>query len=293
MIAGQRVYSSLPFAFLAASTAKGTDSALLSRAALLEDSGLVLSRAALLEDGFAAITAELEGAPVHLLARHTAHYSEFFAQAHQLRLRVARSGHWLQLDQPAAQTALLSWLLGPGLLLALVRHDVWALHASAIALPGNAAAILLLGRSGASKSSIARAVQLIGGRRYTDDISPISVAHGQLQLRPRFPQLKLNQADAALPEIVPVRAIVGLTDFAQSFSITAIDQPMECTKRLLSHTVATRLFHQDDHAAVLAALAAIGTNYANRFFTVQPRFAPDDPIGAAIDLLERLAAKLE
>jgi hypothetical protein len=277
-IAGQRVQSSLPFAFM-------------ERGKTINEP--VVAMAASAGETQSEVAAELEGRRVRLLARHTAQHSEFIEHADGVQLRVCRFGNWVHLNQQPTSASLASWLLGPGLLLALARHEVLALHASALALPGDDRAVLFLGRSGASKSSIARAALTIGGRRYTDDISPIAVEHGQLKLLPVFPQLKLDHVDPRLPQQVAVRAIVALDAFAPTLQITQILEPMSLTKRLLAHTVATRLFNAQDHAVALSSLAAIGSALANRFYLVQPQFAPDHPADAAEELLARLVATLE
>lgn len=168
-----------------------------------------------------------------------------------------------ELDPGCDDEQLAAAVLGPALVLALARQDVWCLHASAVEMEGRA--ILFLGRSGAGKSTLAHRLASNGvvSRRLADDVVPVAVAGGTLWCLPHFPQLKLGateQAGADVPERMPVGAVYCLEEAEDDCGGRA----EELTQRsavgvLVQRTVAARLFDKQllkRHLGFCAAAAA-------------------------------------
>jgi energy-coupling factor transporter ATP-binding protein EcfA2 len=100
----------------------------------------------------------------------------------------------------------LSWLrqclLGPALGLVLQQRGALALHASAVALEGEA--VVVMGPKGAGKSTIAAAMCGQGGRLLADDIVVIDRGSTDVpHVRPGFPQLKLWTDSAGAVALSP------------------------------------------------------------------------------------------
>jgi hypothetical protein len=185
--------------------------------------------------------AELEAQVVELHVAHT-EAASYFGNT-EIRGCVSHDGLDARLqvlkqsDQPPlSESRIRSWLCGPLLILALARRGVFCLHAGAVRTK-NGEAVLILGRSGVGKSTLARADPALS---LVDDIAPVTVMDGQLYLLPHFPQLKLPQPFANLPERVPVAQIWHLQTPAQ-MSQRALSA-IELAPIILQHTVASRLF---------------------------------------------------
>ena len=136
-------------------------------------------------------------------------------------------------------------LLGPPLMLALARRGVWCLHASAIAYQHRVA--VFLGISGAGKSTLAAYLGAQPGvRQLGDDILPVALENGALQVLPHFPQLKLppdRQPGLNFPESLPLSALY-LLDEQPAISFEP-HSPASAAMTLASHSVAARLFDRD------------------------------------------------
>jgi hypothetical protein len=163
-------------------------------------------------------------------------------------------------------------ILGPPLTLALIRRNIWCLHASAIQRQGRA--VLLLGHSGQGKSTLAR---YCDGRtdmpRIADDIIPC-VPSQELPLAiPQFPQLKLpvaTQQHLAQSANVPLGALVFLVTGPriEEPALTPISA-MTALKPLAEQTVAIGLFDRETHQRHLA--------YAARLLAQVPAYRLDYP----------------
>ncbi len=154
-------------------------------------------------------------------------------------------------------------ILGPGLLYALAHQQVFALHASALRLGASATApaLALIAASGTGKSTLARAAHTLGWERLADDVLPLALgSNGHLELRPRFPQLKLPPADqypASAPDCVALASLVSLERGAG----TRIEPlaPRAAAELVLRNTLASRLLPRAclaTHLQLVAAVAA-------------------------------------
>ena len=167
----------------------------------------------------------------------------------------------LSLRRPPEQSEWLPELiLGPGLLYALAHQCVFALHASALRLGGTpkAPAVALIAASGTGKSTLARAAHALGWERLADDVLPLALGTGQLELRPHFPQLKLPPAaqyPASAPERVPLAALLCL-ERGPALRMEALP-PRAAADLVLRNTLASRLLPRACLAAHLQLVAAV------------------------------------
>ncbi len=123
---------------------------------------------------------------------------------------LVRDGSHVMIDSlPEAEEDLIRLpLLGPVLSLLLHQRGLLVLHASAVAIDGQAVAFI--GRKGWGKSTTAAALHARGHALVTDDILAVDLsAEGIPHVAPGFPQLKLRPeaARAALgddPDALPV-----------------------------------------------------------------------------------------
>jgi hypothetical protein len=192
-------------------------------------------------------TAELDAGAVRLQLAHTDSASYFGNE--EMQAQVSHDGLEAQLHCLVAlsESRVRSWVCGPLLILALARRGVFCLHASAV-LNAQGGAVLMLGRSGVGKSTLARASR----SPLVDDIAPVAAIDGQLWLLPRFPQLKLAQPFPTLPERVRVTQIwhMQTPDHLDRRALSAL----ELTPIILQHVVASRLFAPQDWHRLWAML---------------------------------------
>jgi len=268
-IAGQQTFSSLACAFLGA-------------AEYAEVISQPHREGAECVQALANVHAELNGLQQCLNVAHGGEYS--WIQSRGIALSVARDGRlarlWNLPDHPlASNETLKTWLFGPALILALARHGVYCLHASSIAIKGRA--YVLIGRSGAGKSTLARA----SSRPLTDDVSPLGTA----ELLAHFPQLKLKSGCYPnLAERYPLGGFIHVTRANPGVeSLSAINAPA-LLRLLLSHTIAARLFHQDELAPHLRWCAALATQFSSRSGVLSLSHNSGAPAIAAQSALEKL-----
>lgn len=88
------------------------------------------------------------------------------------------------------------YLLGPVLGFALSLRGITCLHASAVAIRGQAVALLGAGQAG--KSTTAAAFAQLGYPVLTDDVAPLIERGGVTHLQPAYPQLRLWPDSVAL-----------------------------------------------------------------------------------------------
>lgn len=177
------------------------------------------------------------------------------------RLRAISSGGTSQV--PAGLRDLT--LLGPGLPLALALQGRYCLHASALAGPRGALA--LLGDSGAGKSTLARLLDGEQGfQRIADDALPIAVHGGRPVALPAFPQLKLPRDAQWSPppggeESLPLAGLIALDVRSGAAERVGVGlQPLgarEAAALVLHHTMAGRLLDAPRLGAQLAFAAAV------------------------------------
>jgi hypothetical protein len=230
------------------------------------------------------LNAQLEGETLQLLATHAGGYSHFAHAAAEFW--VSADGSFVELMRCVSAPEV--WLFGPALILALARRGIYCLHASAFIEHG--VATVILGESGAGKSSLARAiVGKPGARRLCDDITPVQMENGQLYVLPRFPQLKLKAADLELPESVPLKRLIVLQRATPNLpSANQVLTTRGLFDALTHHTVATRLFSDADMRAWWRQLGQMMTAIRQGHL-VRPNFnaaAPEHAMLAALNALE-------
>lgn len=140
-----------------------------------------------------------------------------------------------------------SLLLGPALIFNLALNSVFCFHASAFTYKNRL--FMVLANSGVGKSTIARFMsQQNKATRVADDIVALSLVSQSFKVFPRFPQLKLNL------EHQPLRQEIQQTPtllFAEKSSQSSSLKPMSsilALKKLISHSVASRLFDKEQLA---------------------------------------------
>ncbi len=119
--------------------------------------------------------------PIHDAALHWEGVGRFFV----------RDGKEIVI-QPAPETqptVLRTFLLGPVLAILLRQRGLLVLHASAVAVNGQA--FLFMGGSGWGKSTLAAALYRQGGRLLSDDVTAIDLTGTEPTVIPGYPQLKL------------------------------------------------------------------------------------------------------
>ncbi len=127
------------------------------------------------------------------------------------RFVVSRSGDEIWCAWPSSSTldTAATYLLGPVIGLVLRLRGITCLHASAVAIGGDAIAIV--GPAGLGKSTTAAAFALRGYRVLADDIAAIGSAAGRWHVQPAVPSIRLWEdsvelllGDAsALPRMAP------------------------------------------------------------------------------------------
>ena len=129
----------------------------------------------------------------------------------EVRFAVERQGREIWGDWPENYTLedACTYLLGPVLGFVLRLRGVTCLHASAVAVDGQA--IALVGSPGAGKSTIAAAFAQRGFSVISDDVVALAEGGENVQVQPGYPRLNLWSdsvralfgSDEALPRITP------------------------------------------------------------------------------------------
>ena len=138
-------------------------------------------------------------------------------------------------------------LLGPALCLNLAMNNVFCLHSSAFKIKETT--FVLMAESGTGKSTIARYFhQQKNSCRIADDILPIKIEKDKVMLFPQFPQLKLSNDEQYHGENLTGRIVLLFANKnSESVSLTKL-QTFDAAKNLIKHTVASRLFSQQELA---------------------------------------------
>jgi hypothetical protein len=134
-----------------------------------------------------------------------------FLYRDEVRFAVERQGREIWGDWPESYTLedACTYLLGPVLGFVLRLRGVTCLHASAVAVDGQA--IALVGSPGAGKSTIAAAFAQCGFSVVADDVVALAEDGRNFQVQPGYPRLNLWSdsvralfgSDEALPRITP------------------------------------------------------------------------------------------
>ncbi len=136
-------------------------------------------------------------------------------------------------------------LLGPVLVFALALRGVWSLHASAVMYGEHT--IAFLGESGDGKSTLAGYLsQNTSWDLVADDILPVRIMANDVQILPRFPQLKLApnaQPGTGLGESLSLKNIFVLkqAEVRESPALQALTSA-QSAQALLSHIAGARMF---------------------------------------------------
>ncbi len=155
-------------------------------------------------------------------------------------------------------------LLGPALILNLAMNNVFCFHASASVINGKV--FIFLASSGTGKSTIARFFnEFSNSYRIADDIVAVKIINNQLTILPNFPQLKLNDKQQYSGERIKQKThfLFINKDNEAKISLTQINH-LESMKKLIAHTVATRLFnplHLEKHLSFCHKLLFLSESY--------------------------------
>ena len=179
-------------------------------------------------------------------------------------------------------------LLGTALVFALALQDRWSLHASAAMFRNQT--IAFLGESGQGKSTFAAYLESDANwRRIADDILPTSCEVSNVEIFPRFPQLKLppnKQPSFNFPERIPLNKICVLASVNKKAEPKlGLLLPSQALQVLLKHTAGTRLFtpellkkHLDFCARAAETLPVYRLDYPHR----------EDALPKVKELLEKI-----
>lgn len=222
----------------------------------------------------------------------------------------------------AADADIVDWLTGPIFAYTLRRRGVIPLHASAVCVDGGA--LLLIGRSGTGKSTLAALLDLKGCRALTDDLGALAfgargwtVQSGQTHLRARpgsvegvaavagrlgdlrptpdgaYVDLPLSSAASRQP--VPLRAVYYLDHGASESSGTCRIEPVtgaEAFLALVRNAWATRWQDREGRALEFDWLTRLSAQVPMRRVPMgDPRPGADAVVEAVLtDWQERISA---
>lgn len=176
-------------------------------------------------------------------------------------------------------------ICGPALLLALAERGIFGLHAAA--LQTDKGAILLIGASGRGKSTLARCAAERGIRRLSDDVTAVTLTAERIEVRARFPQLKLSPALCVEDAALPLCALIWIERAVRPATLAVIDPP-NAHRQLLRDSVAARLFRPDRLAAHLQFCAELAARVPCLCLSLAEADA-DGIDGAATAALDSLA----
>lgn len=136
-------------------------------------------------------------------------------------------------------------LFGPILILNLALNNTFCLHASAFIFKNNI--FIVMAESGTGKSTIARFMeQKNKGSRIADDILPIKIRQNKITVLPDFPQLKLPPEQQYQGESLQKDVILLFAEKSLNKTQIKSISPFEGLKKLIKHSVATKLFTPND-----------------------------------------------
>lgn len=173
-----------------------------------------------------------------------------------------------RLRYPARMSAdeLTEALCGPLLPLVLSQHDVYCLHAAA--LRHRTGLTLLLGASGAGKTTLSRALADAGAELWADDTVAVRCSAETARCPGHYPQPKwpqwraaLDETDCAITHLVLLHPEASDSGPASQGLSTPTVQTLgatEATLGLIEHTLAGRLFSPEGlrrHLSFAATLA--------------------------------------
>ena len=178
-----------------------------------------------------------------------------------------RQGSEIVVDaMPSVPPSLLrTFVLGPALAVLLHQRGRHALHASAVAVDGEAVAFV--GPSGAGKSTLAAALHARGHALVADDLVALAHVGGTVHAVPGFPAVKLasgragakqlRRADAFATEPVPLARIFVLADALGSKPDVEPLRPHEAAVEVVRNSWCARLRAASGDAAHVATCARL------------------------------------
>lgn len=132
-------------------------------------------------------------------------------------------------------------LFGPVLILNLALNNTFCFHASAFIL--NNKVFILMADSGTGKSTIARYIdKYTKGKRIADDIVPMEMRNNRITVLPDFPQLKLTPEQQDQGKFIQKQVVLLFAKKGLNKTTTEAVRPFEALKKLIQHSVATKLF---------------------------------------------------
>jgi hypothetical protein len=156
---------------------------------------------------------------------------------------------------PREAPAIRLFLLGTVLAILCYQRGLVPLHASAVEVPGGA--LLVSGRSGLGKSTLAATLVARGHRLIADDVCVLDIDAGDEPLiRPVLPRLKLWQ-DAAQAMAIPTDGLEQVRDEALKFSLPVEESRFRSGPVRAAHIVLLQSRSSPISATPLAPLAAI------------------------------------
>jgi len=146
-------------------------------------------------------------------------------------------------EEPGANQVIIDEaLLGPPLVLSLVKQEIWCMHGSAVQYKDKL--VGFLGDTGVGKSTLA---DFLSGQQgiklLVDDILPVEWESSTVKTSPQFPQLKLpleRQPGVGSPDRLQVAALYSV-EVQPEISIQGL-RPYEAAQTMIRNTVGARLF---------------------------------------------------
>jgi len=122
-----------------------------------------------------------------------------------------------------------------------------------------------MGDSGTGKSTIARYMnEMSGCERIADDILPMKIVDNQLTVLPNFPQLKLSPDEQYQGDSIVKETILLFAEKSNEETQLKSIENFESLKKVVSHSVATKLFAKDElqnHLSFCHKASALTTSY--------------------------------
>lgn len=154
-------------------------------------------------------------------------------------------------------------LMGPVFILQLAKNKTFCLHASSFIIDDTC--FILMADSGTGKSTIAKYIQDSQiGSRIADDIIPVNIVKDEINVLPNFPQLKLKRDDQYIGSNICQKTVLLFTQISKSETCVNSLKHFAAIKKLIKHSVATKLFADielKNHLAFCHNLSRIAQSY--------------------------------
>jgi hypothetical protein len=181
---------------------------------------------------------------------------------------------WCRWDEDLTLEDVATYLLGPVMGFILRQRGLTCLHASAVEVAGGA--VLLVGASGAGKSTTAAALALRGVPVLADDVAPLLPGPGGFRVQPAYPHLRL-WPDSAETVFGPARQLPRLTPTWDKryldLAVEAAFQPEPLPLRAVYVINARRAEHGRPRTEAIPAQAALVSLVADTYMSSLPDLA--------------------